>query len=382
MLQSWRSFITSRNIGILLFLITIVASAQKFFLHNFNNYLIFSNSFSLLISHQNLYAEYPALYNDRFLYSPTFALIMSIFHLLPNLAGVILWNVLNVTLFFFAVKKIANQEKEFILILALVAVELFNSVQNNQSNPLVTAFILLSFANFEKRKSFNAAFFIASLFFIKIYGFAAVIFAALHQEKFKFAKGLIFWLLVLLILPLLVISIQELTWQYENWLAIISGFKTGTQLSVMGVIERWTGQPISYLPMQVVGLIILLAPLVYFKKFSNSLFRRKLLCSLLIFLVIFNQSAESPTYVTAVTGAAIWFADSPKSWVNYALIFLVLIFTSLASTSLFPAVLRHNVFEAFGVKVIPCLLVWLKIQYELHTFSTVSQEKAEEQVYL
>ncbi|MGI8468917.1 MAG: glycosyltransferase family 87 protein [Pyrinomonadaceae bacterium] len=381
MLRKYRALISSQNIGILFFVLTIAASVQKYFLQGINNYLIFSRSFEVLISHQNLYVKYPALYNDKFLYSPTFALCAGLFYFLPDLAyflpdlaGVVLWNLLNFTLFFYAVKTISGDEKKFILIFAVASVELFNSIQNNQSNPLVTALILFAFASFEKRKISSAALFVASLFFIKIYGIAAAVFALLHSEKFKFAKWLIFWFVLLFALPLILVSFQELVWQYESWFEVIKNFKTGTQLSVMGVTERWSGLQIYYLPAQIAGLLILLAPFVYFRRFSDAVFRRKLLCSLLIFLVIFNQSAESPTYITAVTGAAIWFADSRKNIADYILIFLVLVFTSLGSTSVFPSAWRHNFFEAYGLKVVPCFLVWLKIQYELHTFDSGRQK--------
>ena len=364
--QAYRFAFTSQNIGLLFFALTIIFSVQKFLLGSVNNYYIFSRSFSLLISHQNLYAEYPQFFKDRFLYSPTFALAAGLFYVLPDLAGVILWNLLNAALFFIAVKMFAGEEKKSILIFGIVAVELFTSIQNNQSNPLVTALILLAFISFEKQRIANAAFFVGSLFFIKIYGFAVVIFALLYSEKIKFAKRLIIWFGVLLALPLIVVSLHELGWQYENWFSVIREFKTGTQLSVMGLIERRAGQSIMYLPIQIAGLLIFLAPLVHVKKFSDFAFRRKLLCSLLIFLVIFNQSAESPTYITAVTGVAIWFTESRRSFADYILIALVLIFTSLASTSIFPSNLRHNFFEEYGLKVVPCLLVWLKIQYDLH----------------
>ena len=368
MIQNRFALITSRNFGLVLLVITIATSIQKYLLHNVNNYFIFSRSFGLLISQQNLYAAHPELFNDRFLYSPTFALAMAAFYFLPDLLGVILWNLLNLSLFFYAVKSFAGDEKKFVLILALATVELFNSIQNNQSNPLLTALILFAFMSFEKRQSRNAALFVAALFFIKIYGFAAAVFAVFHSEKFKFAKWLILWLALLAALPLLAVSARELGWQYENWLALVREFKTGAQYSVMGLIERWTGRQIMYLPVQLAGLLVFLAPLAHFRKFPDALFRRRLLCSLLIFLVIFNQSAESPTYVTAVTGSAIWLAESRRNIADYVLIFLVLIFTSLASTSVFPSGVRHNFFEAYGLKVVPCLLVWLKLQYELHTF--------------
>lgn len=376
-----RSFVTSRNVAILLFLLTVAASIQKYFQHNINNYFIFTRSFALLVSRQNLYGDYPALFNDKFLYSPTFAFTMATFYFLPDLAGVILWNLLNAALFFFALRAFAGDEKNFLLIFAIAFVELFNALQNNQSNPLVTALILFTFVNFEKRKVSNAAAFAAALLFIKIYGFATIIFAAFYPGKSRFLRWLIFWFAVLLVLPLIAVSIQELSWQYQNWFEMIRGFKTGSQLSVMGFIERITALKIIYPPVQIAGLLITLTPLIYTKNFADLLFRRKFLASLMIFLVIFNQSAESPTYVTAVTGAAIWFSDSRKTIGDYFLIGLVLVFTSLASTSIFPSTWRHGFFEEFGIKVIPCLLVWLKIQYELHTqsFSTpIKQENIKE----
>ena len=370
---SIRSKITSQNIGFLFLALTVIFSVQKFLLNSVNNYFIFSRSFALLLSHQNLYAEHPQVITGSFLYSPTFALAAGLFYLLPDLAGVILWNLLNVALFLFAVKTFAGDERKSVLIFVIAAVELFTSIQNSQSNPLVTALILLAFTSFEKRQISNAAFFVASLFFIKIYGFAVVIFALFYSEKIKFAKRLIMWFGLLLALPLIIVSAHELGWQYENWFSVIREFKTGIQLSVMGLIERWAGQMIIHLPVQIAGLLILLAPLVHVKRFSDSVFRRKMLCSLLIFLVIFNQSAESPTYVTAVTGAAIWFAESRKSITNYVLIALVFVFTSLASTSIFPSNLRHDFSVEYGLKVVPCLLIWLKIQYELHFKIEVSR---------
>jgi len=41
------------------------------------------------------------------------------------------------------------------------------------------------------------------------------------------------------------------------------------------------------------------------------------------------------------------------------------IFTSLSSTDLFPPAARDNFFEPFVIKVVPCILVWLRIVAEL-----------------
>ncbi len=67
---------------------------------HYNNYLIFKQSFFHLIEHKDLFAFYPNEYYDLYKYTPTFALLMAPFAYLPNLAGLILWNILNAFMLF------------------------------------------------------------------------------------------------------------------------------------------------------------------------------------------------------------------------------------------------------------------------------------------
>jgi hypothetical protein len=65
-----------------------------------NNFTIYRNSFWHLVSHQNLYGYFPAEQYDEFLYSPTFALFVAPFALLPKYVGVVIWCMFNALMVF------------------------------------------------------------------------------------------------------------------------------------------------------------------------------------------------------------------------------------------------------------------------------------------
>ncbi|HXD91632.1 MAG TPA: DUF2029 domain-containing protein, partial [Bacteroidia bacterium] len=77
---------------------------------------------------------------------------------------------------------------------------------------------------------------------------------------------------------------------------------------------------------------------------------------------------ESPTYIVAITGAAIWYAVSPKNVLNNALLILLIVACILLPTDIFPHDFRKNYLEPLKIRVIPCLLIWLKLFYELLTY--------------
>ena len=101
------------------------------------------------------------------------------------------------------------------------------------------------------------------------------------------------------------------------------------------------------------------------KQHDSAQFRLMTAASAIIFVTIFNYAAESPSYVIAVSGVALWFFAQPFSKANAALLGLVFLLSELSSSSIFPRDLRHDVFEPYVVKAVPCILVWIKLQWDL-----------------
>jgi len=91
--------------------------------------------------------------------------------------------------------------------------------------------------------------------------------------------------------------------------------------------------------------------------------------------VIFNNSAEPPTYVIASAGAAIWYASEPtRSRLDRRLTLSLLVATMLISTDVYPRALRNAVAGPWTVKALGYLLVWLRINWELLAGSYARQE--------
>jgi hypothetical protein len=154
--------------------------------------------------------------------------------------------------------------------------------------------------------------------------------------------------------------------QYAGWFGIRESFDVSRKASIMRVIERCCTTHLSHLAVQAAGAVVCLLPLARRSAWSHPQFRLRLLCSLLIAAVIFNDSAEPPTYIIAVTGAAIWYAAKPtRSTTDHLLIGTVLVLTSLASTDAYPRYLRARIAGPYTLKPLGCLAVWLKMNIEL-----------------
>ena len=90
-----------------------------------------------------------------------------------------------------------------------------------------------------------------------------------------------------------------------------------------------------------------------------------LLASILIWTVIFNHKAESPTFIIAICGIAIWYFSKQRNWPDTILVITAFIFTSMSVTDIFPPFVRNHYFIPFVIKVAPCIFIWIKIMYEL-----------------
>ena len=159
-----------RFIFIIFTAIAIIAGIQRYlpphdFLGRFshyNNYILFKNSILHLLEHKDMYIAYEQEGAwDLYKYSPTFAVFMLPYAFLPDLAGLILWNLTNILLVFYAIKVFPNfTDKNKMLMLWFILPELLLSAQSAQSNALNAALFLLCYTSFEKNKLIAAAIFL------------------------------------------------------------------------------------------------------------------------------------------------------------------------------------------------------------------------------
>jgi hypothetical protein len=119
---------------------------------------------------------------------------------------------------------------------------------------------------------------------------------------------------------------------------------------------------------QLAGVAVLLAPLVKYSSWGLPRFRLLYLASVLMFCVLFNHKAESPSFVIAVAGIAIWFAVSPRGRFDWIVLATVIVGTVLSSSDLMPVAIQQNVFDPYRLKTVPVCFVWVVVQRELWRF--------------
>jgi hypothetical protein len=233
--------------------------------------------------------------------------------------------------------------------------------------------LLFSFFALERKNVALASFFIVATAFIKVFGIVAFSLFLLYPEKLKSAVYSLFWVLIFFTLPLLVISPFHLIMQYQGWMHLLVHDRSVWEgISVAGFLERWTGIEFRNGTL-VIGILLFCLPFIHFRFFKDLKFRMLFLASVLIWIVIFNFRAESATYVIAITGVAIWYFIQPRNPVNLALLIFTLVFSILSPTDIFPRSFRNAYVIPYALKAVPCILVWLKLQYDLLIFQSAEK---------
>ncbi|HNP47939.1 MAG TPA: glycosyltransferase family 87 protein, partial [Bacteroidia bacterium] len=339
---------------------------------HYNNYIIFKNSFTHLSEHKDLYQMYPEEHWDLYKYSPTFSFFMGIFSLFPDSIGLCLWNLLNALALFFAVYALpylSPKQKGFALLLCVF--ELMTSMQNSQSNALMAGLLILSFALMEKNKFFLAVLCIVSSMYIKIFGIVGMSLFLFYPDKWKNALYSVFWIILLFLLPLFVIDFNQLLFLYKSWGHLLSNdYQSAYSLSVVGLINTWFHLDINKNLVLIPGIILFMIPFIFTKKYSESTFRTLALASVLIWIIIFNHKAESPTFIVAMIGICIWFFISKPDKINLSLFLFAFILTSLSATDLFPKIIRDTWVKPYALKALPCVIIWFKILYDMISLHT------------
>ena len=344
----------------------------------YNNYLIYKHVFLNIVRQANLYDFYPGRYLYQNHYGPSFSLIIAPFALLPDAIGIVLWCLANALFLFYAIKKLPLERNAIQMVMSISLLEMCGSIQSQQFNPMLCSWIILAFVHVMKGRTGMAAFFISGGFLVKVYGIVALLFTPFTGKNRSMMVWMITALVILVCIPMLYADASFVLQSYVDWYHrllgknqenIMTNFTDGMQdISAMGMVRRITGiSSLSNMLFLFPAGILTLLPLLKRKYFDDNRFRLFYLAQVLIGLVIFSTSAESPTYVIAVTGFAIWYAafgeDRPQ-WMKWMLVLLFLL-TILSSTDLFPRYIRNTLIKPYALKALPCVLAWGAITVQL-----------------
>jgi hypothetical protein len=332
----------------------------------YNNYLIFKNSTAHLLNNQNLYAAYPHEYFDLFKYSPTFALIMYPFRLLPDFAGLILWNLLNIVLLYFALMKLPlpgyNRK---VMLFWFVLCEMAGNMIYEQSNTLIAGTIVMAFILMEKDKPLWASLLVVLTFYIKIFGIVAGILFLLYPKRYKFIACGIFWAILLAILPAFLTGFGNLVNQYTWWIDLLqSDHGREFNFSLMGLLKFYLNIEAFSVWTIAGGAVILLLPFLHFSRYPDLGFRMLILATLMMWMILFNHMTEPSSFIIEMTGIGLWYFAFRRGSFDLILLLAALFFISLVGLDIFPHAWRDEFFGPYKVKAMPGIIIWVKASLE------------------
>jgi hypothetical protein len=307
---------------------------------------------------------------------------MAPFALLPDGLGVILWVMFNAAALYLAVRLLPLKKDQYLVILLICAHELMTSSSNVEINPFIGALIILSFVFIRDKKDFWAALMIVLGTFIKLYGIVGLAFFFLSQDKQKLILSLLFWSVVLFFLPMLISSPAYIVNTYHEWYYDLLQKNMANKdhslqdVSLMGLIRNLFNYPqFSNLTALIPGIFLFSLWYLKVKLYPLLPYQLLLLASTLIFVIIFSSSSESPTYIIAIAGVAIWFMNlnRPVTSLEIFLFVFALVITSFSPSDLFPRYIKMHYVVPYKLKALPCVLIWFKIIYEIATRKFNSQ---------
>ncbi|MDB4924913.1 glycosyltransferase family 87 protein [Mucilaginibacter sp.] len=340
--------------------------------HIHNNYFVYKYNFINVIHQHNLYQHQPEHYFDLNHYGPIFSFIIAPFALMPDSLGVVLWVMFTAFILLIAIQQLPIKKNHSLLIVLLCAHELMTSAANVQINPLIAALILFSYIFIKNENDFWAALMIALGTFIKLYGIVGLAFFFFSNNKLKLVGSFIFWSVILFVLPMVISSPAFIVQTYKDWYADLVHKNLNNiasireDVSVMGMLRKIFFPQLSNMFVLFPGILLFALSYIRIKSFNNLNYQLLIVASTLIFPVIFSTGSESPTYIIAFVGVAVWYINSerPVTILDISLLIFALILTSLSPSDLFPRYLKDHYVDPYALKALPCFLIWIKIIYE------------------
>jgi len=145
-------------------------------------------------------------------------------------------------------------------------------------------------------------------------------------------------------------------------------------LSVMGWLHSWFGLEQGKNYVMAVGILLFFLPFLRMERYKDPAYRLNMLAMMLLWVVIFNHKAESPTYIIAVCGAAILYFNEKRTGWRTMLICMVFVFTCLTESDLYSNHTKEYILEPYVIKAVPCIVLWLVVLAELIISKPGNQE--------
>jgi hypothetical protein len=371
-------FLYNRNFALLAwFGLSLFAVIRVDLRGELNIYEIYKYSLPHIIEHRNLYV-FSNEYGDQFMYGPVFTLLIAPFTWFPDSIAVILWVLFNVSMLYWAIRKLPMHPMWQFAILVCCSHELMNHSSWLQVNALVCSFIILAFCFIQEQKEGRALFLIMLGAFIKVYGIVGLAFFLFSNRKLAFIGWAALWSAVFFFGPLVLThSMDYLLQCYREWFVAIkvkdahntdlSNNYLYQDISAMGMFRRiFRIYNLKNLYFVGPAVLLVISEALPFRHWRDLRYRLYLLCSVLLFTVVFSSGAESPTFIIALPAICIWYFLQPKSKCVTAYFVFALLLTTFSYSDLFTPWLRNHVLRPYSLKALPSFITWCIIVVQIH----------------
>lgn len=359
-------------------LLGIITGVKQYLLSDvhshINNFIIFKSSSGHFFNQMPLYLEYPKEYFDLYLYGPIFAILMAPFSWMPLGMSVVVWNLCNSAILYYAIQNLPIRLDQRVSILWIILNSAVTAFLNTQFHGLCISMILWSFIYVHRGKDFWAACLIILGILIKFYGIVGLAFLFFSKTRLPFLYYLLAWLVIWGMIPMIFGGFHFGIQTYHDWLGIlthknelntdIQNFRT--DVCVMGMFRRIFGDTnLSNLWFLIPSM--LLNVIVYFQptKWNRIDFQLRILAFVTIYLMLASTGTESPTLIMAFPGVGLWFILGPRNKFRWSLLVGTLIISSFSPTDLFPRVIRETFINQYALMILPLLIVWCVLAYDL-----------------
>lgn len=367
----WHS---TSSIVVVYLLVAVGLYLQSALTNRYNNFIIFRSSWRHLTAGLPLYDLYNGEYFDYYLYHPSFPIFFSPFAIFPQQVGLLLWLLFSAAIFLYALSKLPLSGNARTAMFWFLLLELGNALQSSQTNPAMTAFMLLTVVHLDKGNPARASLFTCLAFFIKGYGAITGLVFLFYPKKWHYIQYCLLFGIAGTLLPLLFVSPDILIGYYISWIELLTSSTIKEDGSLPGFLHTI---------MHVNDTLILIAAIVaVIAVIATGLIRQQAITPwlvaayLLIWIVIFNQSTESPTYIIAVTGVGLGLLMLPYNKWTTILLCTTLVVTCLCPTDLVPKAI-NLISVKYRVKALPCFAVLLFLQWHtgVKTYNHILTEK-------
>lgn len=322
------------------------------------------------LKHDDIYAAYPTEFGDQYQYSPSFPALFAPFASLPYYVGYFFWNNLSMLLIPFLIfkfKHFSTEKKAIVCYIGLL--EMIVCLQGTQSNVMIANLILLSFLSFENKQQWLAAFALAAGIYIKVYPIVAVSLFLLYPNKFQFLFKFFIAMVVLGALPLIIFSPAELGAMYQKWFIIMKedpGVVPGS-ISLTGIMQAYFNiSDASKLFVQIIGISIFCLMYIRTNLFKEYYYRIYFLCSILIWVALFNHVSEITTYSIAICGVGFWLIHQKQTKAIKIFMVLFVLIATVLSIDPTPRFIVKYIYE-HSLKTVPFAVIWACILYQMLT---------------